>query len=102
MIRPKASAVVNRMAVHGVWLRRCTCARKAGSTPWRDMPYSRRLAIIMLIRAELATANIEITGMMYSTGRPGAARLTTSTSGVLLLASSPTGTSATAQIDTST
>ncbi|MNJ77839.1 hypothetical protein D3C77_754380 [compost metagenome] len=49
-----------------------------------------------------ATANIEMMGMMYSTGSPGAARLTTSTSGVLLLASSPTGTSATAQIDTST
>ncbi|MNL50986.1 hypothetical protein D3C87_1740480 [compost metagenome] len=38
MIRPKASAVVNRMAVHGVWFLRCTCARNDGSTPWRDMP----------------------------------------------------------------
>ncbi|CAM4082833.1 hypothetical protein ACMU6081_26580 [Achromobacter mucicolens] len=101
-MRPKASAVVNRMAVHGVWFLRCTCARKDGSTPWRDMPYSRRLAIIMLMSAEFATANIEMIGMMYSTGRSGAARLTTSTSGVLLLASSPTGTSATAQMDTST
>ncbi|MNV48977.1 hypothetical protein D3C71_1409090 [compost metagenome] len=56
----------------------------------------------MLISAEFATANIEITGMMYSTGKSGAARLTTSTSGVELLANSPTGTSATAHIDTST
>ncbi|MNT17801.1 hypothetical protein D3C72_1529770 [compost metagenome] len=38
MIRPNASAVVNRMAVQGVWFLRWTCARKAGSTPWRDMP----------------------------------------------------------------
>ena len=56
----------------------------------------------MLINAELATANIEMNGRMLSIGRPGAPALTTSTSGVSLSASTPTGTSATEAMETST
>jgi hypothetical protein len=44
----------------------------------------------------LATANIEMNGSICSIGRPGAPALTTSTSGVSLASSVPTGTSATA------
>jgi hypothetical protein len=56
----------------------------------------------MLISAELATATIEMNGKMSLIGMSGAPRSTTSVSGVSLAASSPTGTRATAQIDTST
>src|SRR5687768_7799598 len=56
----------------------------------------------MLISAVLDTANMEMKGRMSSIGRPGAPALTTSTSGVSLSASTPTGTSATATIATTT
>ena len=56
----------------------------------------------MLISAELATATIEMNGKMSPIGTSGAPRSTTRVSGVSLAASSPTGTSATAQIETST
>ena len=56
----------------------------------------------MLINAELATANIEMNGRMSPIGRPGAPALTTSTSGVSLSASVPTGTRATEAMDTRT
>ncbi len=56
----------------------------------------------MLISAVLATANIEMNGSRSAMGKSGAAVCTTVTSGVSLPASSPIGTTATAQIDTST
>ena len=56
----------------------------------------------MLISAVLDTANIEMNGRMSSIGRFGAPALTTSTSGVSLASSVPTGTSATAMIATRT
>ena len=56
----------------------------------------------MLISAELATANIEMNGMMLPIGSPGAPIATTSTSGVSLAASVPTGTSATDATETRT
>ena len=54
----------------------------------------------MLMRAEFATANIEMKGNRSLIGTFGAARSTTVTSGVSLEASSPTGTMATAHSDT--
>ena len=54
----------------------------------------------MLIKAELATANMLINGKIWSNGRFGAPSETTSSSGVLDPLSSPMGTSATAEIDT--
>jgi hypothetical protein len=54
----------------------------------------------MLISAVLDTANNVMNGRMLSIGSPGAPAFTTSTRGVSLASSSPTGTSATATIDT--
>ncbi len=58
----------------------------------------------MLISAELATANMPMNGKIVSKGRPGAPAATTWVSAEPLSASvrSPTGTSATALIETST
>lgn len=56
----------------------------------------------MLIRALLATAKSEMKGRSVEIGKSGAAASTTVTSGVSLPASSPTGTIATASVDTST
>src|SRR5450759_1760656 len=100
MINAKASPVVKKIAAYGVRVVRCTRLRNGGRTASFDMPYSRRLAIIMLIRAVLATANMEMIGSKVPIGMPGAPRLTTTVRGVSLAASSPTGTTATAQIDT--
>ena len=54
----------------------------------------------MLISAVFDTANMVMNGKISSMGSPGAPAFTTSTSGVSLACSSPTGTSATATIDT--
>lgn len=51
----------------------------------------------MLIRAELATANMEMKGSSVLIGTSGAAVSTTLTSGVSVSPSSPTGTIATAK-----
>src|SRR5690349_7138861 len=56
----------------------------------------------MLISAVLDTANIDMNGRMSSIGSPGAPALTTSTKGVSLASSTPTGTNATATIATIT
>ncbi|CAM5719321.1 hypothetical protein SHIRM173S_01212 [Streptomyces hirsutus] len=102
VMRPKAMAVVNRIATCGVRRTACTLDREGGSTPCLLMPYNRRLAISMLISAELATANMEMNGSKSAMGKSGAAVCTTVANGVSLEASRPTGTTATAQTDTRT
>ena len=94
--------MVNRIATHGVRRPCSTLPSTGGSTCWLAIPYSSRLAISMLIKAELATANIEISGKIWSTGRLGAPAATTLSSGASPSPSSPGGTSATAEMDTRT
>ncbi len=92
--------MVNRIATHGVRRPSSTRPRTGGSTCCLAIPYSSRLAIIMLIRAELATANMAISGKMSSIGRFGAPAATTLVSGASPSPSSPAGTSAIAVMDT--
>ena len=98
--RPKARAVVNRIATHGVRRPSSTRPSTGGSTCCLAIPYSSRLAIIMLINAELATANIAISGKMSPIGRPGAPASTTLVNGASPSPSSPGGTRAIAVIET--
>ena len=100
VIRPTASAVVNRIATHGVRRPGSTRPSTGGSTRWWAIPYSRRLAISMLINAVFATANMLISGKTSPIGQFGAPALTTLSSGASPWPSSPAGTSAIAVIDT--
>ena len=56
-IRMAASSVVNAIAMCGVRRSASTRPNGLGTMPRRDMPYTSRLAMIMLIRAPLATAS---------------------------------------------
>ena len=92
--------MVNRIATHGVRRPSSTRPSTGGRTRCFAIPYSSRLAIIMLINAELATANMAISGKMSPIGMLGAPACTTLVSGASPSPSSPGGTSAMAVIDT--
>ena len=91
---------MKRIATHGVRRPSSTRPSTGGSTRCLAIPYSSRLAIIMLINAELATANMAISGKMSPIGMLGAPASTTLVSGASPWPSSPGGTSAMAVIET--
>ena len=101
MISPAATRVVKMIAVQGVRRVGWTCPRTGGSTDSRDIPYTRRLAISMLISAVLATANSVMTAKIRR-GKAGAPASTTCSSGVSPRLRSAGATSATAASETST
>ena len=72
-----------------------------GSTRSLAIPYSRRLAIIMLISALLATANMVMKAKIHS-GNADAPASTTFSSGASPTPSSAGATRATDEMDTST
>ena len=75
-MRPNAMSVVKMIDTYGVRRPGCTLPRGRGSTSSCAMPYRSREAMSMLIRAELATANIVMNAKM-PTGKAGAPAATT-------------------------